>query len=339
MSAPKQEPVIDLGPAFAPFGVHISGEREERLRLAGQQLSFGVKFLDAALGGIAAHDMVLIGAKTGAGKTTLASVVAETNAEAGKRVHYFALEAEPREIERRIKFRVLSYLARMRNAAKFSAGRINYLDWCAGKLEPVMGAWEGEADRLLSERYKTLHTYYRKRDFTADDLEKTFLAIQDETDLIILDHLHMVDYDDPSENRGVKQIVKRLRDVALEVGKPVLIVAHLRKTDSRSRRIIPDLDDFHGTSDIVKICTKAILLAPAFDQENEHPHLWQTYIHPAKCRAEGSRTRYVGMVPFNVHKGRYEESFELGRFEKGGEEFKELAASQFPAWAQTEKNE
>jgi hypothetical protein len=334
MSAPTQEPIVDLGPSFGTFGDRIKGERAERLQLATRVLSFGVKFLDVALGGIMARDMVLLGAVTGAGKTTLASVIAETNVERGKRVHYFALEAEHGEIERRIKFRVLASLAKMRFAATLKPGRLNYLDWYNGKLEGLLGPWEGEADRLLAERYKTLHTYYRTRDFNADDLEKAFLAIQDQTDLIILDHLHMVDYDDPSENRGVKAIVKRLRDVALEVGKPTVVVAHLRKSDNRSKRILPTLDDFHGTSDITKICTKAILLAPAFDQENPSPHLWPTYMHPAKCRQEGSRTRFVGSLSFNVHRGRYDDEFELGKFERGGEEFARLGDNDYPSWAQ-----
>jgi replicative DNA helicase len=103
MSAPTQEPIVDLGPSFGTFGDRIKGERAERLQLATRVLSFGVKFLDVALGGIMARDMVLLGAVTGAGKTTLASVIAETNVERGKRVHYFALEAEHGEIERRIK--------------------------------------------------------------------------------------------------------------------------------------------------------------------------------------------------------------------------------------------
>jgi RecA-family ATPase len=288
MSAPKQEPILELGPTFGDFGERIRGERSERLQLAKGILRFGVRFLDQALGGIFPRDNVLLGAMTGAGKTTLASVIAETNVEAGRRVHYFALEAEDKEIERRIKFRILSRLAHMRFASHILPGRLNYLDWYAGKLDDLLGKWEGEADTLLSERYKTLFTYYRIRDFTAEDLEKSFLAIQEQTDLIILDHLHMVDYDDPSENRGVKTIVKRLRDVALEVGKPTVTVAHLRKSDNRSRKILPSLDDFHGTSDITKICTNT---------------------------------------------GRYQDEFELGRFERGGEEFKEIDASQYPSWA------
>lgn len=335
MSAPEQTPIISIGPQFKPYGERITGERKQRLADAPKTLSFGVRFLDAALGGIFLRDNVLLGAATGAGKTTLASVIAETNAEQGKHVHYFALEAEDGEIERRIKFRVLSQLAYKTFAGRMQPGRMNYLDWYNGKLEDLIGKYEDDADRLLAQKYKTLHTYYRVRDFTAQDLEKTFLAIQDETDLIVVDHVHMIDHDDDSENRGMRNIVKSLRDTAIEVGKPTVVVAHLRKRDNRSKAILPSIDDFHGTSDIAKICTKAILIAPAFDQENPSPHLWGTYIHPAKCRQDGTRTRYVGLVSFNVHTGRYDDAFDLGLFERGGEEFRYLDSAKYPAWARS----
>lgn len=335
MSAPEQTPLLQLGPTFEPYGKRMGDERAERLRLAKLRLSFGVKFLDVALGGIAARDMILLGAKTGLGKTTLASIIAETNAEKGKRVHYFALECEDKEIERHVKFRILSQMVWQHAAHRPVAGRVNYLDWYNGELDPITGPWEQAADEALAKKYQTLKTYYRVRDFTAEDMEKAILAIQDDTDLVILDHLHMVDYDDANENRGVKNIVKKLRDSALEVGKPVVVVAHLRKSDRRSKFLIPDIDDFHGTSDISKIVTKAIIIAPAHDQETNSPHLWNTYIHPAKCRLDGTRARYVGLVPFNARTGRYDEPFDLGRMVDHGERFEFLDASKYPAWART----
>jgi replicative DNA helicase len=333
VTAPAQTTIAPLGPTFDDFGDRIKPERAERLELASRILSFGVDFLDAALGGVFPRDMVLLGAKTGLGKTTLASIIAETNAEKGKRVHYFALEAEDKEIERRIKFRVLSQLVFKLGKAGPHIGRINYLDWYAGKLEPITGMYEAHADDLLTKKYGTLKTFYPRGDFTADDLVKAFLSIQDETDLIILDHIHMVDYDDANENRGIKAIVKKLRDVALDVGKPVVVVAHLRKTDRRSKYIVPDLDDFHGTSDLVKLVTKAVIIAPAYDQVSDHGHLWNTYIHPAKCRSEGSRTKYIGLVAFNVRTGRYEPEFEIGRATNNDEQFEHVPNDKIPSWA------
>lgn len=332
----EQSPLEPLeAAAFDSFGGRIKGEREERLVMSKRRLSFGVKFLDRALGGIAVKDIVLLGAKTGIGKTTLASIIAESNAEQGKRVHYFALEAEHREIERRIKFRVLSRLAYQRSVAKFKQGRINYLDWYNGELDDILGAWEGAADELLAEKYKTLHTCYRFKTFKASDLERSILSIQDETDLIIVDHLHMVDHDDDSENRGIKQVIMALRDSALEIGKPVVLVAHLRKTDRRSKFLMPDLDDFHGTSEISKLVTKAVLLAPAYDQETKASYSWNTYVHPAKCRQDGTRTRYVGLVPFNAQTGRYDDQFDIGQMIKNGEEFSFMTPGdpKYPLWA------
>jgi hypothetical protein len=333
MSTDDQGPIPLFGTHFQTAAQRIVGEQEERLRLGGQVLSFGVNFLDTALAGIAPRDMMLLGAKTGLGKTTLASIIAETNAEKGKRVHYFALEAEDFEIERRIKFRVLSFMAFRHIADRRQLMRLNFLDWSLGRLEALVAPWEKAANEYLLTHYRTLSTFYRVRDFTAEDLERTFLSIQDQTDLIILDHLHMVDYDDANDNRGIRGIVKKLRDCAIDVGKPVVIVAHLRKSDRRGKFLLPDIDDFHGTSDISKLVTKAILISPAYDKPTEVPYLWNTYIHPAKCRPEGVRTRYVGLVPFNVRTGRYEETFELGRMVDNGEKFEAIPAAEYPPWS------
>ncbi len=299
--------------------------------MRGRTLTLGVKFLDVALGGILPHDVVLIGAKTGAGKTALASLIAVTNALVGKRVHYFALEAEEAEIERRMKFSMLGKLLYDRVAR--NVRRVNFLDWYAGKVDDITAPYEAEVDEKLATAMKTLRTFYRKRDFFAEDFQRMTQEIQAETDLVILDHLHYVDSREPNENVGYKAIVKRIRDVALDIGKPVVVVAHLRKSDRRSSRLIPEVEDFHGTSDVPKMATKAIIIAPAYDQESSDPCLWPTYLAPVKCRFDSSRARYVGLSTYDVRTGRYDESFTLGRLTPSGDRFESVPHNQQPEWA------
>jgi DnaB-like helicase C terminal domain len=315
---------------FKSFADRVHGERAARLEQAPRILKFGVGFLDLALGGIFANDLVLIGAATGAGKTALASRIGIVNAAKGKRVHYFALEAEKDEIERRMKYCLVADMVR-----KYSLGsykRLSYLDWYMGALDYITGPYEAKADKVLAEQFKTLHTFYRSGDFYAEQFEKMMLAIQDQTDLVILDHLHYVDSEDSNENRGYKLIVKKIRDTALSIGKPVVVVAHVRKADRKSTQLVPGIEDFHGTSDIPKIATKAIMLAPAFDQPSDDPCLWPTYLSPAKCRFDGTRTRYVGLTMFDVRNGTYNEDFDLGRINGG--KFEIVDNSKTPSWAQ-----
>jgi replicative DNA helicase len=320
---------------FRSFGDRLETERQDRIDAGKRVLSFGVQFLNQALGGIFSNDLILIGAKTGVGKTALASSIALANARKGKRVHYFALEAEDREIERRIKFQLVSEIVRKAVGPR-EAARLNFLDWYLGKVDDVTGRFEAGADKALAETFKSLSTFYRTTEFYAEHFEAMVGQIEKETDLIILDHLHYVDSEDTNENRGYKLVVKKIRDVALRIGKPVVVVAHVRKTDRKASRLVPDTDDFHGTSDVPKIATKAIMLAPAFDQTSTSPSLWMTYVHPVKCRFDGARTRYVGLLTYDARANAYNENFLIGKLTAGGDKWECTPSDQIPEWAKTQ---
>lgn len=335
MTAPAAP--FDFGIGFKPFADRVKTERADRLTRAPNILSFGVKFLDVALGGIFANDLVLLGAALGRGKTELATLIAMANAKAGKRVHYLALEAEENEIERRIKYKLLVSLVAGSPMGYRQLHRFNPLDWYAGKLEDVAGPLDADMSRLLARDYATLKTFYRVREFTGTQMERLLLAIQDETDLVILDHLHYVDSEDKDENRGVKAIVKKLRDAALDIGKPVILVAHVRKSDRKAKQLIPTEEDFHGSSDVPKIATKAIMLAPARDQPQSAPWRSPTYIHPVKCRVDGQRTRYPALVDFDARASQYVDDFALGRLTPGGDKFELLKPGEYPAWSKLEE--
>ena len=79
-------------------------------------------------------------------------------------------------------------------------------------------------------------------------------------DLIVVDHLHYVDGDDDeNEHKSLGDTVKAIRDVSLRIGRPIVLIAHLRKRDARAKQLVATLDDFHGSSNVVKICTQAII--------------------------------------------------------------------------------
>lgn len=212
---------------------------------------------------------------------------------------------------------------------------MNYLDWYYGRLDSAIGHIEPEIDSLIEEAYPGLWTFYRQGDFTIDDFEKQVLALQDQSDLFICDHLQFFDFDDENENRAMKAAVKKIRDLALLTGKPVILIAHLRKSDRRQKQIVPGVDEFHGSSDIVKIATKCITLAPCLDSQAAS-NQWPTYMRIAKCRVDGSRTRYVGMVGFNANSMTYERPYYLGRLSPGEDEFTPITKfTDLPYWAKT----
>lgn len=313
---------------FRPVPSRVGGERQDRIDRAKRKLSYFVPFLDDYLRGILPNDLVLLGAPSGIGKTELAANIACANAEAGKRVHYFALEAEDREIERRKKYSILVRL--LYQAGHPQRERMNYADWYLGELEDVCADFDREAEILMLQKLSRLETYYRRQLFTADRLRETILEIHKVSDLIIVDHLHYIDSDDENENRALGETVKVIRDVSLRVGVPILIVAHLRKRDPRAKQLVATLDDFHGSSNITKIATQAVVLERAYGVESDRWWKSPTFVSIAKDRRSG-QPREVAVCDFDVRVKSYGGRYTLGRI--SGVEWSQVAMSEVPSWA------
>jgi replicative DNA helicase len=319
---------LTMFPTIKSFDQRFRHERKHRLEMGKECLSFGVSFLDDALGGIYANDLIVLGAPTGVGKTQMATLIAKSNAEKGKRVLYFALEAEEYEIERRIKYQMIC--ERYYSMCDRPNIYLNYMDWYYGKLNSALSQIEEELESI-DKVYSTLSVYYRDNEFNEKEFQRIFLSLKSEFDLVIIDHLHYFDYDDDNENRAVRSIVKAVRDTAQIAGKPVILISHIRKSDRRAKRLVPAIEDFHGSSDIGKIATKAITFAPNF--EANEPNGRQTYVSVTKCRVDGTRMRAIGLLMFNYTSQRYEHPYYVGKLNADETEYVACDPFQLPKWA------
>ena len=333
----------------------IHEERAERLAQSKRTLKFGVDFLDDILGGIIPNDLIVIGAKTGAGKTQLATSIALYNAEHSKPdstpdafgnftetkkfVHYLALEAENCEIERRIKYGYLSDYYHLKDP-DHKNHYICYTDWRHGNLEHIFGDLEESPEVMdpvtkIVGRLKTL--YRTSGTFDLKALEKSLLNCVTESKLIVIDHLHYIDTDDASdENAGYKKTIKLIRDIVLKYGVPIVVIAHLRKGQGGMKHapLICGVEDFHGSSDVPKIATTCIMLSKCADKYvAEKPYLWPTYIQVVKSRMEGSRTLFTGIVKFDARGNKYTPKYQLGRMRDFNTEFDPIANVNAPRWA------
>lgn len=335
MSEPCDPLAFDFGIGFESAADRVQGEASERVERGKAEMPYHHGFLDDCLRGIMPHDLILVGAETGAGKTEFVRLVSALNARHGKRVYYFALEAEPKEIERRTKYSIIVEFMIRDQFTRLS--EMNYPDWYRGKLEDFIGEkYNVEAERALARQYKTLHTYYRGSKFDHEDIKRLFLAVQSDAELIVLDHLHYVDIEDDNENRGFKRTVKMIRDVALGIGRPVILVVHLRKRDIRAKSIVPDMEMVHGSSDIAKICTRAIMLAPARSMPSNSPAIANTFFHVPKDRVAGA-TGLVALCQFDRRYKMYDARYTLGRTSPSGDVFEPLGADEMPKWARNAK--
>lgn len=305
-----------------------------RLRMP-KPIHYGVPFLDDVTGGIYPDCFVIVTAKTGFGKTELLSSVVQNAAQAGKKVHMFALEAFRGEIEARIKFKALAnafYLA----VPKAERTRTpNYQDWMQGRQDAMLARFEPEVDEELMKFFGNFKTFYTEESFDADTFESHMHRIGGETDLVILDHLHYMDLEGKNENVEFKKTVKQMKNVVTFHGKPVIMAAQLRKsgTDFKNQTLLPETDDIHGSSDIGKIVTHILGVAPADDQEGFRKNVFPTYFKLLKNRFDMSRTRFVGLCGYDIASNQYSKNYQLGKLSKSKTEFKVLEKEDYPQWA------
>lgn len=311
-------------------------EKALRQQNANDSCKFGIAYFDDALRGIYPNDLVLIGAKSGAGKTQLATHIAMTNAQAGKKVLYFALEAENQEIARRIKYsRVANAFFKHRDT--FPGLRMDYASWYYCKYGNKLDQIEKKVDDELKTTFANIKTFYRTHGrFTIDDFEKYYLAEVNQADITIIDHIHYFDSDEQNENKALKEITMRLRDQALLNSKPLIVIAHLRKRDKRAKMLIPDLEEFHGTSDLGKIATKAIAIAPAYDVAGPSAELFPTYLRVLKSRVNSSIERYTALGYFDISRNEYQDHYKLGVVDDNKGEWNEVESTKVPYWSKRE---
>jgi replicative DNA helicase len=318
---------------FESFVDGLENERRHRKTYEGKMLSLGVAAADDMMDGIYYDDIVVIPIMLGGGKTELAVHVAMTNALEGKRVHFFALECFRGEIQRRVKYKLIARKFYRQEAWKDYDAVPNYVDWFRGRQKKLTEHLEAEVDSQFHETLTNLFLRYRKGKFTAEDFRKEVLLVQDQTDLIIVDHLHFFDFNNPNENQALKDAIRTISDTAQLVGKPVVIFAQLRKTDKKNKTLIPDFDDIHGSSEIAKTATKIITFARARDQEAQSKYQFPTYIKLLKNRAANDRTRYAALANFNIRENKYDDNYLLGEISFVEDEFKIMESWNYPHWA------
>jgi replicative DNA helicase len=301
-----------------------------------ETIKYGISFLDDLTYGLGPNDLHIVTAYTGVGKTELAKNVAVHNALLGKRISFFALEADPQEIEKRIVFG-LFYDWYKADHPHMLPGTLNYAEFDLRRLNKLYEPYKERAQAYFEKHFKTLNTYYRKaQEFTIKTLESRILAVHKQSDLIILDHIHYVDTEGRDENREMQEIVKKVRDLSVHLGTPMLVLAHVRKHQgsSKEKRLLPDTDSIQGSGAITKMATAVIALGRG---ENiacvDHRAVGiPTLMQATKFRKDGPRTRFTGLSFFDEHSRIYREDYALGKLEKAGTKWGPLKDA-IPFWA------
>lgn len=290
-------------------------------------------FLGDALTGFLDTDFCLIGARSGVGKTQILMEIAKTAACAGKKVVFFALEAEDNEIEMRIQYQLFSKAyfedpGRMRRDISYRAFRL-------GELYEVFAPYTDSVLDYFDRNLGTLVTSYRQERFGYEDFEQQLSSIRShEPDLVIVDHLHYFDLGRGSDrNEKMSQLCKQIRALNLEYRIPFICAAHVRKD---LERLLPDQEDFMGSSDIFKVSTVISMFGKAPGGYNPKSGIQETLFSIPKART-GS-IPLVAKLAFSYHYQAYAKEYSLGTLSPDGKRFIELETDSYPPWAKAQRD-
>lgn len=270
---------------------------------------FGIKYLDDNFTGILEDDFWLIGARSGAGKSTIADIIAQYNAKAGKRVTLITLENFEGDLETQKAYYVYKAITK-----DYS---ITLRDFKAGLFEKNEDALN-QAFATAFKTYKGINIIYNTGDYKIEDLHNDIIKAANKTqsDLLIVDHLDYLDKDEPNESElaHITKLVKEIRDTQRVNHIPIIGISHLRKPPTVGKQaniIVPSVDEFIGSSNKYKQATGAILLAPD-DEENYNSQnsLKSTWCCVRKLRMGGIDNRAAKLM-FDTKTGQYRDEYQM----------------------------
>lgn len=277
-------------------------EVADRKYLTTRLLYTNIKPLDHAMQGLWPNDFVVLSAKTGAGKTELVSQIAMNVAMQKKKVDLFALEASRYEIQRRIKFKLLStYYYKDTGLTN-----VSYSKWTRFQLDDVFAKYTDRLneDLLLLREYLRIH--YRQSTFDLGDFIKLYNYYTKDSELVLCDHAQFFDFDDSKdENKHVKDMTLKMYDMIQVCKVPLVLVSHLRKLDDK--KAFPDISDIFGSSELTKKATRVVILCRG--QYNNEANVFETVMRFEKNREES----VVNIKTlFNLGLKQYSEKYQLG---------------------------
>lgn len=263
---------------------------------------FGVSYLDEKLHGILKSDLILIGARTGAGKSTIANQIAYHNAGHGIKISLFSLENYENEF-------VLTELFKECQRLYYSP-HLDFREFKA-RLKTFPDEIMGRAFIAVKKDMENIKTVSRKPDgFNIENMKKYFIDhARDGSQMFVIDHIDYFDMHNPkiNENQNITEIMREIRKLQDVYQVPVVLISHLKK--GLRETIVPTLEDFMGTSNKVKEATTVILFAPD-DEENANnlDYIKKTWICIRKERGLGFFNTICN-IGFNLRTKSYEDKY------------------------------
>jgi replicative DNA helicase len=210
--------------------------RDEPARRSG--ITTGVNVIDGIIPSIEPGELMILAARPGVGKSALAALIARNVAFMGGKVLFFSLEMPHVQLTTRI-------LA-MTSGVSLPALRGH---------RPMSEAEKDTVHRTLTNEVSQLPIHYCYRcGLTAEQIAsetRTYARKIGRPSLVIVDYLQLLRAERLGDNRNyqIGAMTKTLRNVAGEVGTPMLVLAQMnRQSESESRE--PKLSDLRDSGEI-----------------------------------------------------------------------------------------
>jgi len=253
---------------------------------------FGISFLDAVVNGIYDEDLLIIGAESGIGKSTIAEIIAFSCVQQGVKPALFSLE---------------NFAGNTRDKKAFELWKKGTKNWNVRFREFIdlynkdpasMDDYVSEAEKLINQMVLIERT---NKDYTIDILAKDFKRVVDEgCKVILLDHLDYFDaYEKDNDLQHTRRLMKEIRRLQDEYKVAVIGFSQLRKNVDKNIKV-PTYDDLYGSGDKVKQATLVLMVA----RTDEEPvnGVYQTYMNLSKDRFGSKVACKIG---FDIKTGTY----------------------------------
>lgn len=335
---------------FLDFNSVYKEEEEIRLNTDFNKLCrYGIKALDDPLLAIARNELVVIGADSGTGKSSLALDIARHNVGKGKKIALFYLEGGHIEAMQRMKWQQISDL--------YYGTKYNHLfvdmdfrKWALNHPDnkEFLTKLSSEVYKEQSKLYQNnLFFYPISEGFKIEELLNSLVNFHKlvpakfgefekegiyDLDLIIIDHLQYFSLDQSdNEIAEITRIIRECKKITDHHNIPIILVSHLRKKGKD--RGLPDQEDFYGSSNIPKISTTAITIAPYQQKDNLAQNIYPTFFRIVKSRV-GIRPNYGILCNYNLSRREYEKEYQIYRLDGLGNIAPEpLGNEALPKWA------
>lgn len=329
----------------------FKAESKERQAIDPDKLcKFGIGHLDDALYGILPNDLVVIGADSGVGKSEVGLTMAQVNAKAGKRVLLYFLEGGNIEAMARIKWRDITRVYFEKHSKE--GIDLDYRKWRMNAYNEEDTATFKLIDAEIYKDYainfnENLKIYELTSGFDIDGLLSSLIdfynfdraMFEDGSlkagfglDLIIIDHLQYFDLTQgENEIQTTTKILKEVKKIADMYKIPVVLISHLRK--KTKDRGLPDQEDFYGSSNIPKIASMAITIAPDKENFNLSEGIYPTFFRIVKSRT-GISSNFAIKCDFHSRTRMYSDKYDLYRVNNfNAVDSEPLTEYEKPEWA------